>query len=806
MMSGGLLIAASQQQTIAQAVPDTTLGNERSVVTPSSTGGLISGGALRGKNLFHSFESFDVPAGQGFYFLGTDSLTNIFSRVTGSTPSSIMGSLGVLNSDANLVFINSNGIVFGPDANLKLTGSFLGTTANRINFSDGASFSTDGAKPSILTSSVPVGLGFGSKAAISVQNSGHTYGGITFVPLEETAPQPGLSVLPGEKLALIGGNVNFDGGIVRSPDSSIEIAGVREGTITLNSDSWKVGYNDVSDFGNLQLSARSLVETSGTTGGPITLTGRQITIEGGSLIFDRNVFGPSQGNISLNAVDSINLVGAAANQSSPSALLSQNLGIGKGGSVTIAAPTLDLRDGGQISTDTFSDGSAGDIFINSSVTKVRGFDPTADALFSNISTATFGEGQAGDLQLSTGQLDVLTGGQVGSATFGSGSGGTATVNANEIVVDGVIPSNLTPASINAAAFRTGNAGRLEINTGTLQVLNGGRVGTSTVSLGNAGDTTIKARQSVTVDGTFPGSRNPSLIDSSANVIDPSLVNVIDPSMVGTEAPFPTEGDAGSVEIITPKLTVSDGGLVTVQNEGPGNAGVLSITSNNIKVLSNSRISASTNGGNGGNVDLASDSLLLGEGSSVSASAVSQGVGGNIVITSDGIALFPNSSITANAEQGPGGRVVISTDALLRSPNTTITATSAAGPELNGFVDIQAPDTTPQPDTRVTPDVMGVPELTAACTGGAGPNEFVVTGRGGLPRSPASLQQSYSGWQAPLVSASANPVDRPSEIVEAQGWVSNGDGTVNFVAQSSSPVSSATRTDCLHESGAQNRSR
>ncbi|MEO0869533.1 MAG: filamentous hemagglutinin N-terminal domain-containing protein, partial [Cyanobacteria bacterium J06642_11] len=171
---------------LAQIVPDESLGSERSVVSPSSTGDLISGGATRGSNLFHSFEDFNIQSGQGAYFMGSDDFSVIFSRVTGNNPSSILGRLGILNSNADLVFLNRNGIIFGPNASLELSGSFIGTTADSIQFADGTVLSSSevDAIP-ILTSSIPVGLGFTSASEISVQDAGHTYIGNTFAPIQE---------------------------------------------------------------------------------------------------------------------------------------------------------------------------------------------------------------------------------------------------------------------------------------------------------------------------------------------------------------------------------------------------------------------------------------------------------------------------------------------------------------------------------------------------------------------------------------------------------------------------------------------
>ncbi|MEO0704125.1 MAG: filamentous hemagglutinin N-terminal domain-containing protein [Cyanobacteria bacterium J06649_5] len=793
------ILAVSSLPASSQVVPDNTFGDERSIITPSPTADIVSGGAARGSNLFHSFDEFNVLSGQVVYFTGTNSLDRIFARVTGSNSSNILGTLGVLNSDADLVLLNSNGITFGPNSNLSLTGSFLGTTADSVRFLDGNVLGSVAGTPPVLTNSIPVGLGFSSDANISVQSSGHTYVGNTFAPIQEVSPSPGLAVLPGQTLALLAGDISFDGGIVRAPDSRIELAAVREGFVTfeLTADGG-FGYEDATAFGNLRLSSLSLLETSGFSGGPIFLTGQQIDIDGGSVVFNRNILGPSSGRIQLVASDSINITGGVPAQVSGSALLSQNLGIGRGGDILIFAPELTLQEGGQITTDTFSSGPAGNINIDIlDGVEVLGFQPSAEFLFSNISTATFSDGSAGNLQLSASSLRVADGAQVGSATFGPGSGGNAVVNASDIVLDGVIPTTLTPASINAAAFRTGDAGRLEISTDNLRVLNGARVGTSTVSLGDAGNTVIRAGQSVEVAGAFPGARNPSLIDSSANLLDPSLVGTL-------EVPFPTEGDAGSVEIYTPTLVVRDGGLITVQNEGPGDAGVLLISAEDIQLGSSSSISAATNGGSGGNINLMSDSLLVGIDSQITTSATGQGEGGNISIDSDAISLLQDSSISANAELGFGGQVIITTDALLQSPASSISATSEVA--RDGVVEVQAPDEAPRAESEIEPPTVEVPQVTAVCAqGGRQRGEFTVTGRGGLPTSPNDIQQTYRGWTSePVPNDTATPA-RSAQIAEAQGWLSNGDGTIRFTDQSTNLVSSPSgRTACVNGTVSQNR--
>ena len=94
---------------LAQLLPDNTLGEENSVVTPNNIKGkdriIIDGGAQRGANLFHSFQEFNIQQGRGVYFSNPDGVQNILTRVTGNNGSNILGTLGV-DGKADLFFIN----------------------------------------------------------------------------------------------------------------------------------------------------------------------------------------------------------------------------------------------------------------------------------------------------------------------------------------------------------------------------------------------------------------------------------------------------------------------------------------------------------------------------------------------------------------------------------------------------------------------------------------------------------------------------------------------------------------------------
>ncbi|MDY6782200.1 MAG: CHAT domain-containing protein [Cyanobacteriota bacterium] len=99
----------------------------------------IDGGALSGDgaNLFHSFQQFGLDSNQVANFLSDPQIKNILARVVGNDPSAINGLIQVSGSNANLYFMNPNGIIFGEGASLNVGGDFIATTATGIGFNNG---------------------------------------------------------------------------------------------------------------------------------------------------------------------------------------------------------------------------------------------------------------------------------------------------------------------------------------------------------------------------------------------------------------------------------------------------------------------------------------------------------------------------------------------------------------------------------------------------------------------------------------------------------------------------------------------
>lgn len=798
----------------AQIIPDGTLGRENSIVTPNSQNlQMITGGATRGTNLFHSFQQFSVLTGQTAYFNNLPQIQNIFSRVTGGAISNIDGLLRT-NGTASLFLLNPNGIIFGQNASLDLGGSFFATTANSILFDSSTHFSARNATAvPLLTVSVPVGLGFGSNpGTIRVEGTGHSI----------TRPHPifganargdsltGLRVPTGNTLALIGGDVFLVGGVVAAPSGRIELGSVSDGVVSLNSQIpgvWTLGYENVTAFKDIQLSRLAAADASGSGLGAISVQGRQVSVRDGSAILIQNSGMQPSGDLSVNAAESLLVSGTAPDLRIRSIINNETLAGGLGGNIAISTPQLVIDGAAIIYTTTFSAARAGNVIINAKESvQVSGTSPLNPNFFSNLISLTYGSGNAGNVMLDTQKLTVEGGSVVGSVTFGSGNGGNVNVFATDFIeLIGASPITFQASALTTSTLNAGDAGDLRIDTSRLLLRDGGRVSASNLATGNAGSVIINATNSVEISGTTPDSVLPSGVASSTLIVNKTLQQLF-------RLPPVPSGNSGDVIINTPLLSVANSGAVTVRNEGTGRAGDISIRAGEIFLANGGGITAATASGEGGNIALQTRNLQLRSGSNTSATAGGMGNGGNVTLNSDTIIALENSNITANAVRGNGGNIQISTQGIFIGDDSEIAASSQLG--VNGVVEVRTVGLDfKNALTPVTNNFVSIEEAIAgSCLARRNieQGKFTVSGTGGLAPTPydaASLR--YTLTEVKPISSSAGTTSTSTAdsttapwkigdpIIEAQSIVKTPDGRVLLVAMPQGEQTANPQTVICH---------
>jgi filamentous hemagglutinin family protein len=738
----------------------------------------INQGNQQGGNLFHSFSQFSVPLNGSATFVHNPDVTTIFARVTGGRLSQIDGliqtQVTIGSSTANLFLLNPAGVIFGSGARLNVGGSFVGTSASEVRFADGQSFAVNNPVP-LLTVSVPIGLQMGAGAgSIQVQGNGHGVTGRTraliATPLAGAGASDGIMIGSDHTLALVGNGINVKGGVINSPQGNVQLNSVAAGFVALQpiTQGWQLTPSKDSQLSDINLSQNSIVDLSGPGGSQFNLHAQNLILQDGSLILMQNQGGRDSGKITLNASDRIQFSGSDATGTIFSGIHRQQLGSGQGGNVEIQSRNLDLLNGGAIVGKTFTGANNGHVLLNvSGQLTVRDFSPIIRENVSEIINYTFSDGQTGDMTINVGKLVILNAGLVGLGTFAAGSTNDLTVTAaDSIYVSGEEPTSTQFSSLFAISLNRGDAGNLFITTPKLNIESGGRIGVSTFNTGNAGNLVVNASDSVRVAGQSPSLKaaSPSLLSSSGSTLPPRLA-----ALYGITRPV--SGNAGSVIVNTNNLVVEDGGLVTARNQGSGDAGKLMINANQIRLFSGGGVNASTNTGNGGNVEIDANLVLMRDRGNITAEAKGGGNGGTLLLTSPVILGLNNSDIIANAQLGNGGRIAIMTDALFgltfrpaRTPDSDITASSDFG--VSGSVFISNPEVSPNAGViELSMTLVDPNQKVAAACDATSDSQFILSGRGGLPVTPDRLSNEII-WQdlRPLRDRVSHTVMIPSSSI------------------------------------------
>ena len=447
-----------------------------------------------------------------------------------------------------------------------------------------------------------------------------------------------------------------------------------------------------------------------------------------------------------------------------------------GGDLTINARELIVREEAQISTTTFGPGNAGNLQIrNSDFVEVS----ELGGLFTQVQPGATGNG--GKLTIHTGELRVSDGGQISTGTAGEGQGGNLTITASESVevtggtTDGFLSSLLS--QVNPGAM--GSGGDLTIHTRKLIVRHGAGVSAGTTGMGNGGNLIVNASDSVELSGTG--------ISDTGEVRPSGLF-----ARSRQPAADAVTGNAGNLIITANRLTIEDGAIATASSIlGSENAaaGTLRVNADEVR-LDNGIMTAETNEGNFGNIELNSDDIQLRRNSQITTNAQTT-TGGNIAINTDTLVALENSDITANAREGAGGRVTIETEGLFGTESrdatsletSDITATSELGPQFSGIVEINRPEVDPiQGLVELDDRIVDVSNLIAQnlCRENQG-SEFTITGRGGVASSPNELLSAGLFWEDKSDSSESSITESRKRLVEAQGWIVRADGKIELVA-------------------------
>lgn len=744
-ISGGVLLWSlllSGRAAQAQIVPDSTLGSERSTIVPRASGGdAIAGGAIRGLNLFHSFSDFNINDGQRIYFANPTGIQTILTRVTGKNASNINGTLGV-DGTATLFLINPNGILFGSKARLDVSGSFVASTADAIKLGETGLFSATDPAPRPLLSIDPSALLFTRQIPAAIETRSRSDGNGLQVPFDKS-------------LILAGGEVRIAGGIVSTPGGRIELGGLSEaGSLALATDGNALGLTFPAGVArsDVFLSDRAAVNAAGMFGGSVVVHARNLTLSDGSILgtgalSKLDFLNVRAGDVSIDVTDTTKLDNSSAIFNGVYAN-----SFGDSGDVLITTGSLFLGGFSHINTGTYGRGNAGQIYLTAGSLFMTG-SSYVDAstysqgnggqiniqvanqlslkdsiILSNVGTNAIGQG--GTVNIKAGSI-VGAGSQVDASTYGQGDAGKVMLQADRISFEGQNPDGY-PSGVqsNVEATGIGNSGGIQITANSLSVQNGAQLLSTVSGEGNAGNIDIQVGNLFTISnsllfntveegafgnggtinikaGSFSGEDGAIVSASTSGFGDAGDINFqvanqlkLKDSVIASNVESDAfVGNGGNINIKAGSI-VGEGSQINAATRSLGDSGKVTLQADNITFKGNnpegrpSGINSSVDStaiGNGGGIQISTNTLLLSEGAKFNTSTAGYGDAGNIDIQVKDLLSMSFTSIRSSVETdsaiGNGGAINIKAGSIVASGGQINTSTQGRGDA--GKVTLQA---------------------------------------------------------------------------------------------------------------------
>ena len=388
--------------------------------------------------------------------------------------------------------------------------------------------------------------------------------------------------------------------------------------------------------------------------------------------------GGNGGAITLNAGANINTEGLYSYSYSSGTA-------GNGGAITLSAGDTIKFQQYDVSTHTYRLGSRGSINSSGGATGSGNITIKSNAPFvldnGTISSDTFGSGKAGDIKISAPSISLTLGAQLSASTHSTGAGGNITIVAPDIVelsgkttntpegifanfsniiglppgtyLGGYIPNGtinyppygtVFPSGVfsQTTVGSTGSAGNLKIETGRLIINNGAAIATTSFGKNsNAGDISIKARDSISIDNG-------------------SILSGVAPSAIG---------NSGKVELRAPSVSITNSGVVQTQTLGDGMAGEIVVNADTVSISNKGSALRSASGGTnellpgtsnssqigrGGNISVAANNLQVTDGAVLDATTVTNSTGGDITVKANTLSVEDGKILTSTSGAGNAG--------------------------------------------------------------------------------------------------------------------------------------------------------
>jgi len=376
--------------------------------------------------------------------------------------------------------------------------------------------------------------------------------------------------------------------------------------------------------GGFTESAVSVSTTGRGAGGNLTIKAGRLRVTGGAEIRADTLGQGQGGNLTVKAKEIV-LEGAILRGNrlpivSKIAARAQEKASGHGGNITITVGRLHLKDAAEITTRTGGPGNSGnvtvlaeEIVLEKGIKESNG-NVVESALLARAGTNSSGD--AGNVTVVTDRLRLTDGGEISASTNGSGKGGDVTIKAEEIVLEGKLPSILSVRTqrLQSDALNA-DAGSMTLTAGRLLLKEGALIRADTLGPGKGG------RLTITVDDLQLSDRSEIRAITSGSgrggrlFISATSIDLRNGSRITSQSTSdsPNAGQAGNITIRgktsnrVGSLEVRDGSEISTSTQGDGDAGRIDVKADTIKLVNGGGI-ASASGS-----DPDADEFLVGRG-------------------------------------------------------------------------------------------------------------------------------------------------------------------------------------------------
>lgn len=399
---------------------------------------------------------------------------------------------------------------------------------------------------------------------------------------------------------------------------------------------------------------------------------------------------------------------------------SSTKGIGNAGAVSIeAVDSIELLNGGTISSTSSGSGNAGYVLVEARYLTIDG---TGNTSFTGIATdAKDGNKKDEDVAVILVEADsikLLNGGAISSTTFGSGKAGLVSIQAKQLKIDGTGNLLFTGIASNAqGGDNSGDAFGIRVESKAVDLLNGGVISSSTFGHGDAGTVDI-ITQELSIDGaensSFTGIATNAALDLEGNQLTTSgsagrvsiateILNIRNGgSILSLTNNSNSDKILNGVLVIADQINLENNSVISSATYGLGDAGTMLIQARDISIENNSSIDSSSRNSSTGN---AGDILVVGKesdvqngeftnvdfiklqnGSTIETSSLGNSSAGNILIYFQEISLDSEARVESKAQNGQGGTILLSGGKIAYLNNSIIATSAINGDGGNIYVD------------------------------------------------------------------------------------------------------------------------